>query len=210
MSRVYDALMRVVEGSKLQEEKLHVGTYPLPEVRNKIYEALTGAKEDSQPQEEKIKSVTFPLSKDTDSSTLLQDLEELEKILLSRISRMTSAAKQVELAATREVKDAQQTKEHLMARVTALETQLKEKDETLQAKDSVIVNLLSLKESLHAQIHDWANKAAEKEGLLQIRDTQIRNLKSKLEALVDRMGRMGSLLKQAEVLAAIDEDETEE
>ena len=210
MSRIYETLMGVREGSKLHEEKVRSNSYPLPKDRSKIYEALTGAMEESKSQEEKVSAVTFPLLKDNNSLTLLQELEELEKILLSRIIRMASALKQIELAAAREVKDAQQSKERLMAQVSALETQLRERDETLQAKDSVIVGLISQRESFDAKIQDLANQVAEKEGLLQIRDRQIKDLKFKMKALVDRMARIAPLLKQAEALAAIDEEDRQE
>jgi chromosome segregation ATPase len=119
-----------------------------------------------------------------ESKTEPDDLKRQVDLLIKLVAEMESVATRAETVAARE---SEQLKENLVAKMTVLEAQLREKEEILRTRDSAI---RELEENLDVKVRDLEGQLREKEGLLVGRDLQLEKLESKMDALVEELSQI--------------------
>jgi chromosome segregation ATPase len=168
------------------------------------------------------------------ASALSDDLEKLEKLVADRIGKIKDVIKQGEGLAAAEARRSGELIESLKANVAALEVKVKETEEILGRKDSAsqsmeknLTEKISLLEAqlrdaekmvheketnirmqdqkLTAKIKDLESQLSAKEKILAGRHAQIVDLQSQLNSLTHGIKEMSSFFRQAEVLAAVEE-----
>jgi chromosome segregation ATPase len=98
-------------------------------------------------------------------------------------------------------KRAEDLAETSKAKITALESELKEKEKLTRQKDSTIKEL---EQKLAGMVQEFESMAKDKQELLTRRDAEINDLKSQLKRVTKAFGEMSSFFKQAEALAGIE------
>ena len=114
----------------------------------------------------------------------------------NQLARMESFISQAAALAAIEAGRIEEIERSFEVTVTALETQIREKDEALREKDS---GLKELEENLTTRMHELENRLLEKEALLEVRETELNELRSKnqeAEALAAMETRRAEEIKQ--------------
>src|SRR5713226_5251386 len=89
----------------------------------------------------------------------------------------------------------ERSKESLRAEVVALQTQLKEREQQLQARD---FSTKELEQGLANRVRDLESQLRDKGGLLESREARLRDVRSEMDHLGQRMAQTEALAKQAE------------
>ena len=111
--------------------------------------------------------------KDNDNSRLtIDEVAEMK----DRIGRIESFIKQAATLTSIEVRRAEEFKRKFEATVTQLENQVKEKEELLQQKDSLVKGL---EEDLNRKTHEFENQLRQKEGSFGKQDAELKEIKAK-------------------------------
>lgn len=111
---------------------------------------------------------------------MLDGLGASEQKLLGRIGRLDAMVKEAAESAVQEAEREREVKERLEEERATFEFQLREKDEALEAKESLVQEF---QKELAAKSENLERQMLEKTNLLQIRDAALKDLKSATNAL---------------------------
>jgi chromosome segregation ATPase len=131
----------------------------------------------------------------------VNELKSKTDMLAKQISQLEAAIQQAKVQAVEEAKRTQNLAESSMAKIAALEAQLKEREEIIRTKESTFKGL---ERKLAAKTQELESQVRNKETLLVNRDKQIRELNSQVATLTNGIKGMSSFFKQAEALAAVE------
>jgi DNA repair exonuclease SbcCD ATPase subunit len=136
-------------------------------------------------------------SRDNEINNLKSNVDDLVKQGMD----LEIALTQAKAYAVTEANRAEQLTEQFNVAIATLETQIRDTKEIVRAKE---VGIKALEENLAAKIQGFEERLSNKEKLLAGRDAELNDLKAKLQGLTSKIQEMSSFLKQAEVLATID------
>src|SRR5713226_2475442 len=119
-------------------------------------------------------------SRESDLKGLLGELADCLENLTNRVSRLESIVREASQSAVAEAQRDQEIQESLEAEKAAVEAQLQEREEILQARETCIKQLEG---NLAANIQDLERRIMEQEKLMEIRDSALKDLKSAMGAL---------------------------
>jgi len=119
---------------------------------------------------------------------------------VKQVTQLNQAIQQAKAEAASQAKRPELLAETSRARIIALEDQLKNTEQILRGKDSIIKKL---EQDLTAKIQDLESQVTNKEKLLADRDRQVSDLKSQLKVLTDGIKQTSSVFRQAEALTPI-------
>jgi hypothetical protein len=165
---------------------------------NGVYKSLKVKVQDTL-QMAKINSTPIRGEKSAIKSSLDDEMEQLEKVLAERISRLRAAVKQGEAAITGEARQAEQIIGSLKASIAVLESKLKETEETLRKKDS---SRQQIEETLKAKLQELQNDAKKKEEELATRGKEINDIRSNLDSKAKQLSALESAGAKAKEEAA--------
>ena len=131
----------------------------------------------------------------------LNDLKSSIDVQLKQKGDSESAIEKAKQEAAIYAKRAEQLAEISRIKISALESQLREKDEHGHQNESTINGL---EQKLTAKIQEFESLVRDKEEQLAGRDAEIKDLKSWLKLLTKNIGQMSSFFRQAEALVGID------
>lgn len=126
----------------------------------------------------------------------VNDLKSKMDVLGARITEFESAIRQAKAETASETERANRVTESFRARITAMEAQLSETQETVRAKELAIKEQ---GENLSSRIQDLENQLRNKEKLLTERDKQVNDLESQLQLKDASSFKQTEGLKAAEV-----------
>src|SRR5438132_3983567 len=101
--------------------------------------------------------------KDSTASSLNDDMEELEKMVVDRIGRLKAAVKEGEAVVAGESEQAERVIESLRANIAVLEAKVKETEDTVRRKDSASQ---SMEKNLTAKIASLETHLSETEKIV--------------------------------------------
>ena len=131
----------------------------------------------------------------------INDLKSRIEVQLKQKDDLESAIEKAKQEAASHAKRAEQLAEISRIKISALESQLREKEELGRQNESTINGL---EQRLTAKIQDFESLVRDKEEQLAGRDAEIKDLKSWLKLLTKGIGQMSSFFRQAEALVGID------
>jgi chromosome segregation ATPase len=163
--------------------------------RQKMEETLTA----------KIKNLQNDLKKkDETLATRGNEINDYQSKIddnVKQIDELELANRKTQEEAASHAKRAEDLAESFQAKITALESQLKEKEQLTRQKDSTIKEL---EQKLVATVQQFESMVKDKQELWRRRDAEINDLKSQLKRLTQGIGEMSSFFRQAEALAGIE------
>ena len=164
---------------------------------SRVYESLKVVVQDTL---QRSKSGA-PLARVKGNSVLTfnDELEELERIVADRIGRLRTAVQEGEAVVAGEIQHAGQVIEGLKGNVAALETKVKEMEDTVRKKEAASQKM---EESFTAKIKDLQSDGKKKEEALESRGNEINDLKSKLDGHVKQVTQLGSVIQKMGAEAA--------
>ena len=119
---------------------------------------------------------------------------------VKQIGELELANRKTTEEAASHAKRAEDVAETSRAKITALESQLKETKELARQKESTIKEL---EQKLAAKVQEFESMVKDKELLIR-RDAEISDLKSQLKRLPKGIGQISSFFRQAEALSGIE------
>ena len=131
----------------------------------------------------------------------INDLKSGIDVQVKQKGDLESAIEKVNQEAASHAKRAEQLAEISRIKISALESQLREKEELGHQNESTIHGL---EQKLTAKIQEFESLVRDKEEQLAGRDAEIKDLKSWLKLLTKNIGQMSSFVRQAEALVGID------
>ena len=155
-----------------------------------VYESLKGTL-----QRSKANSVAGTRIKGSDASSLDNEMEQLEKIVVERLDRLRAAVKEGEAVVVSESQHTEQVIESLRTEITAQQAQLN------AARDKELASQ-KMEQTLNAKIHDLQNDVKKKEEALESRGKEVGDLKSKIDALGKQVTQAESAIQQAKAETA--------
>jgi hypothetical protein len=132
----------------------------------------------------------------------INDLKSNADALVKQVTELEIAIKQAKAEAATEADRTEQLTKTFNTKIAALEAQLSETKEIVGGKEATIK---VLEQNFAAKIQELEKQISNKEKLLAGRDAEINDLKAKLQALTGKIKEMSSFLKQAEILATVEE-----
>jgi chromosome segregation ATPase len=132
----------------------------------------------------------------------INDLKSNVDVLVKQVTELEIAIKQAKAEAATEADRTEQLTKTFNTKIAALEAQLSETKEIVGGKETTIK---VLEQNFAAKIQELEKQISNKEKLLAGRDAEINDLKAKLQALTGKIKEMSSFLKQAEILATVEE-----
>ena len=159
--------------------------------RQQIEESLTAKVQDLQNEVKKKEESLASLDEQ------IKDLKSSIDVQLKQKGDLESAIEKAQQEAASHAKRAEQLAEISRIKISALESQLREKEELGRQNESTINGL---EQKLTAQIQDFESLVRELAG----RDSEIKDLKSWLKLLTKGIGQMSSFFRQAEALVGVD------
>jgi chromosome segregation ATPase len=132
----------------------------------------------------------------------INDLKSNVDVLVKQVTELEIAIKQAKAEAATEADRAEQLTKTFNTKIAALEAQLSETKEIVGGKETTIK---VLEQNFAAKIQELEKQISNKEKLLAGGDAEINDLKAKLQALTGKIKEMSSFLKQAEILATVEE-----
>ena len=163
--------------------------------RQQIEESLTAKVQDLQNEVKKKEESLASLDEQ------IKDLKSSIDVQLKQKGDLESAIEKAQQEAASHAKRAEQLAEISRIKISALESQLREKEELGRQNESTINGL---EQKLTAKIQDFESLVRDKEEQLAGRDAEIKDLKSWLKLLTKGIGQMSSFFRQAEALVGID------
>ena len=163
--------------------------------RQQIEESLTANIQDLQNEVKKKEEALASLGNQ------INDLKSSIDAQLQQKGDLESAIEKAKQEAFSHAKRAEQLAEISRIKISALESQLREKEEFGHQNESTIKGL---EQKLIAKIQDFESLVRDKEEQLAGRDAEINDLKSWLKLLTKGIGQMSSFFRQAEALAGIE------
>ncbi len=123
------------------------------------------------------------------------DINTRASRLLSLLNELRSFADQVCDAALREAKSADHIEETLEAEIKALQGQIKEKEDFLQARD---IALATLEEASNAKFAEFESRIQDQETQVKNREIQLQHLAAERDFLVGRLKETELAVERAE------------
>jgi predicted nucleic acid-binding Zn-ribbon protein len=163
----------------------------------KVYQLVRGVVRGTLHRQKSDIMVSAPAN--GDKSSLNNAMEELEKIFLDGIGRLKTAVSADQAVFSSKAEHAEQAVENLKANVTALETKLKETEDSLHRKE---VASQKMEETLSSEIGNLQSVVKNKEEALESRDSELNESKSKIDVLTEQVTRSELAMRQAKEEAA--------
>jgi chromosome segregation ATPase len=173
---------------------------------SKVYESLRDVVHETL-QRSKNNPIPFARVKHNDASSLNDEIADLEKIIVQKMSGLKTAVKHGEEVVEKETQHAEQVIQTLTENITMLETKLKQTEDTFRRKESASQKM---EKSLSAKIHDLQDELKKKNEILNSRDNEINTLKPNVDALVKQVAELELTLNKAKVNAETEAKRTEE
>jgi chromosome segregation ATPase len=155
-----------------------------------VYESLKGTL-----QRSKTNSVAVARVKGSDASSLDNEMEQLEKIVVERLGKLRAAVKEGEAVVVSESQHTEQVIESLRTEIAAQQSQLN------AARDKELASQ-KMEQTLNAKIHDLQNDVKKKEEAVESRGKEVTDLKSKIDALGKQITQSESAIQQAKTETA--------
>src|SRR5207247_8780794 len=152
---------------------------------SKVYESLKGTL-----QRSKTNSMAPARVKGSDASSLDNEMEQLEKIVVDRVGRLRAAVKEGETVVASENQHAEQVIESLRTEIAAQEAQLNAAREKELASQR-------MEQTLTVKIRDLQSDVKKKEEALESRAKEINDLKSKIDVLAKQITQLETAIQQA-------------
>lgn len=165
---------------------------------NHVYKSLKVRVQDRL-QWGKANPVPLARVKSTNASSLNQEIERLERIVVERIGKLVAGVKAGEALAVEEARQAEQLAGSLRADIAVLKAKLKETEEIIERKDS---SGKKMEETLTAKIKNLQNDIKKKDETLAIRDNEINDYRSKIENTAKQIGELELANKKTKEEAA--------
>ena len=156
-----------------------------------VYESLKGTLQRSKP----ANSVAVARVKASDASSLDNEMEQLEKIVVERLGKLRAAIKEGEAVVVSENQHTEQVIESLKTEIAAQQAQLN------AARDKELASQ-KMEQTLNAKIHDLQNDVKKKEETLESRGKEVSDLKSKIDALGKQITQSETAIQQAKAETA--------
>jgi chromosome segregation ATPase len=150
-----------------------------------VYDSLKGSLQWS-----KANSMAVARVKGSDASSLENDMEQLEKIVVDRLGRLRAAVKEGEAVVAGESQHTEQVIEGLKTEIAAQEAQL-------SAARSKELASQKMEQTLTAKIHDLQNDVKKKEEALESRGKEVSDLTSKIDVLGKQITQSELAVQQA-------------
>ena len=171
---------------------------------SKVYESLKEVVQETLHR--KVNSVTLARLKGRHASTLNDEMEDLERIIVDRISRLRTAVKDGEEVIEEETSHAQQTIANLQTKIVELEAKLRDTRESLRKKTAASQKM---EESQAAKILDMQSEMKKKDELVESRAREGDDLKSKVDVLMKQVTKLDLVVEQARGEAARESERAE-
>jgi chromosome segregation ATPase len=155
-----------------------------------VYESLKGTL-----QRSKANSVAAARVKGSDASSLDNEMEQLEKIVVDRLGKLRAAVKEGEAVVVSESQHTEQVIESLRTEISAQQAQLN------AARDKELASQ-KMEQTLNAKIHDVQNDVKKKEEALESRGKEVSDLKSKIDVLGKQTTQSELAIQQAKAETA--------
>lgn len=165
---------------------------------SKVYESLKEVVQGTL-QPSKVSSNPLARVKGTNALTLNNEMEELERFVVDKTPRLKTAVTEVEALVAGETQHAEQVIQTLTANVTALESKLRQTEDTVRQNDLASQRM---EESITRKIQDLQSEIKEKETSLASRGDEVKDLKSKIDALEKQVTQLQQAIQQAKEEAA--------
>ena len=156
-----------------------------------VYESLKGTLQRSKP----ANSAAVARVKASDASSLDNEMEQLEKIVVERLGKLRAAIKEGEAVVVSENQHTEQVIESLKTEIAAQQAQLN------AARDKELASQ-KMEQTLNAKIHDLQNDVKKKEETLESRGKEVSDLKSKIDALGKQITQSETAIQQAKAETA--------
>jgi chromosome segregation ATPase len=173
-------------------------------------EAMRRKESENQKIEEKLTAEIHDLQSElnTGKETLQSRDNEINNLktnvdaLVKQVTELETALKQSKAEMATEADRAEQLTEKFNGTIATLEAQILDIKDIVRDKEATVK---VLEQNLATKIQDFEKEFINKEKLLAVRDAEINDLKSKLHGLTGKIQEMSSFLKQAEILATVEE-----
>jgi chromosome segregation ATPase len=156
-----------------------------------VYDALKGTLQRSKA----ANSVAVTRVKGSDASSLDNEMEQLEKIVVERLGKLRAAVKEGEAVVVSESQHTEQVIESLRTEIAAQQAQLN------AARDKELASQ-KMEQTLNAKIHDLQNDVKKKEEAVESRGKDVSDLKSKIDVLGKQISQSDSAIQQAKAETA--------
>jgi chromosome segregation ATPase len=156
-----------------------------------VYESLKGTLQRSKA----ANAVAVARVKGSDASSLDNEMEQLEKIVVERLGKLRDALKEGEAVVVSESQHTEQVIESLRTEIAAQQAQLN------AARDKELSSQ-KMEQTLNAKIHDLQNDVKKKEEAVESRGKEVTDLKSKIDALGKQITQSESAIQQAKTETA--------
>jgi chromosome segregation ATPase len=155
-----------------------------------VYESLKGTL-----QRSKANSVAVARVKGSNASSLDNEMQQLEKIVVERLGKLRTALKEGEAVVVTETQHTEQVIESLRTEIAAQQAQLN------AARDKELA-IQKMEQTLNAKIQDLQNEVKKKEEALESRGKEISDFKSKIDALGKQITQSETAIQQAKAETA--------
>ena len=139
--------------------------------------------------------------------TEVNDLGSKIDVMAEQLSQSELVIEQAKREAASKAQEAEQIMEGLKAKITGLETRLKETEDTVARKDGVMQNL---EKNLNAEIRDLQSVVTNKDQALETRETEVNDLWSKIDVMAEQMSQSELAVRKARREAATKVQEAEQ
>ena len=160
-----------------------------------LYESLKGRVHDTLQRE---KSPLVRVKRST-ALSLNGEMDELERIVVSKLSKIKAAVKEGEALVSDEARQANELTDSFKVRIAVLDAKLNETEEAIRKKE---LSWQQIEESLTARNQNLQNDIKKKDEVLATQCKEIDDLKLNLEDKLKQIGELHSGIKVAKQEAA--------
>jgi chromosome segregation ATPase len=160
---------------------------------SKVYDVLKEVVQDRL-QLNKGNSNPLPRVKGANALTVIDEMEELERIVAERIAKLKAAVTEGEAVAAGEAQHAAQVIGSLRAKITSLEDKVTETEETVRKNELASQRM---EESITRRMQDLQIEIKKKEKSLESRSNEVKDLTSNVEARGKQVTQLQQAIQQA-------------
>ncbi len=172
---------------------------------SKVYESFIGVVQDKLHRGNNSTSVAQV--KNVQPSGLDEEIDELENMLVQKLTVLKTAVNQGEQTVLRETRDAEEVIQTLKERVTTLSNKLKETEHLALNKES---ESQSMKSNLTDTAHRLQDELKQKEEALESRVKEVNDLKSERESQRKQVTELESAIEQEKTQASKELERTQQ
>jgi len=172
---------------------------------SKVYESFMGVVQDKLHRGNN--SISLARVKNPQLSSVHEELDELENMLVEKLRGLKTAVIQSEQTVVQETAQAQEVIQALRERVTTLNNKLKGTDDLAHNKESASQ---SMKSNLTDTVHRLQDDLKQKEEALELRVKEANDLKSERESQRKQFTELESAIEQARTQASKEFERTEQ